>query len=186
MPEPCLFCDNPAGSREHLWPKWIHDRHDFGPIHHQVGDREEMTLPNPQLTVKTVCGQCNNGWMSSLEAENIPIIGSMFQDLHIPLDRQQQESVSVWALKTAMILDSVQGRKAASRFYRSDECKNLRIHRAIPSRTLVVIARVSASLLIAKGYKFDRYPPGREWNVDGICRRSRRRTFCGSSGHPSA
>lgn len=33
-----------------------------------------------ELKVKTVCGICNNRWMSVLKKENIPIIGEMVED----------------------------------------------------------------------------------------------------------
>jgi hypothetical protein len=168
MPNACLFCENPSGNREHLWPKWIHERRDFGPIHHAIGNRVRKVLPDPQLTVASVCGDCNNGWMSDLETENIPIIGSMFQDISIPLDEGQQRSVALWAVKTAMVMDSFKGRKPKALFYNRNECANLRIHRAIPGRTLVTMGRVSESLLVAKGVDFNRWAPGREWTVNGI------------------
>jgi hypothetical protein len=80
MPTPCLFCANNSGSKEHLWPKWIHERKDFGPLRIQRGHSERKIIPNPQIMVKTVCGVCNNGWMSNLQAEDIPVIGSVMQD----------------------------------------------------------------------------------------------------------
>ena len=95
MPTPCIFCDNNSGSREHLWPKWIHQRHDFGPLKMDRYNQSQIIIPNPEITVKTVCGQCNNGWMSDLEAANIPIIGSMLNDLSITLDQDMQRKVCV-------------------------------------------------------------------------------------------
>lgn len=91
MPEPCIFCDNNSGSREHLWPKWIHERKDFGPLKIQRGKSKKVVIPHPEVTGKTVCGICNNGWMSDLEAENIPIIGNMLQDVTLPLRRSSAE-----------------------------------------------------------------------------------------------
>jgi hypothetical protein len=122
VPTPCLFCYNSAGSREHLWPAWIHARKKFGPIRHKIGARTEVILPNPEQKIGTVCGVCNNGWMSTLENNNIPINGSMFADISIPLDVAQQTAVAAWAVKTAMVVDSVRGRVATNRFYRKEEC----------------------------------------------------------------
>jgi hypothetical protein len=155
MAEPCLFCDNPSGSREHLWPAWIHKRKDFGALRMRRGDGPEVILPNPQQTVKTVCGKCNNGWMSALEAENIPIIGSMFQDLSIPLDETQQQTVAVWAVKTTMMFESTKGRKAENRFYTKDEGINLRVGRQIPNLTRVWLARIAGSHLNHSGTDFE-------------------------------
>ena len=81
------------------------------PLNFQLGKaRENKVIPNPEITVKTVCGVCNNGWMSKLESENIPTIGSMLQDIATPLDEVQQKSVAAWSVKTAMISDSMKGR----------------------------------------------------------------------------
>jgi len=117
MPTACIFCDNNSGSREHLWPKSIHVRHDFGPIKMIRKGREVVVVPNPELKVKTVCGVCNNGWMSNLEADNIPIIGTMLEDKSTSLDEQQQRLVAAWSVKTAMMSDSMKGRNAPNRFY---------------------------------------------------------------------
>lgn len=161
MSQPCLFCDNSSGSREHLWPAWIHDRKDFGPIKMQIGKSETIIRPNPQLKVKTVCGVCNNGWMSDLEAENIPIIGSMLREIAMPLDQEQQKLVAAWSVKTAMMSDSMKGRNAPNKFYTRDECLNLRQSRQIPSRTLIWIGRVDGMHLADVGNDFTfLYPNG--------------------------
>src|SRR6266700_7135246 len=102
MPQHCLFCDNNSGNAEHLWAKWIHDRKNFGPIKMKRGQGEDIIIPDPEITVKSVCATCNNGWMSCLETTNIPVIGAMMSDIAITLDRQQQESVAAWAMKPAM------------------------------------------------------------------------------------
>ena len=142
MPELCLFCENNSGSKEHLWPKWIHERKDFGAINFQLGSSEKKVIPDPEITVKTVCKSCNNGWMSVLEAENISTIGSMLQDIAIPLDEAQQKSVAVWSVKTAMVSDSMKGRAAPNQFYSRDERVKLRGSREIPPSTLIWTARI--------------------------------------------
>jgi hypothetical protein len=151
MPTLCLFCDNNSGNREHLWPKWIHERKKFGPLRHKVGNRPEKIVGNPQQKIKTVCSVCNNGWMSQLEDENIPIIGCMFADVAIPLDEGQQSLVSAWAVKTAMVVDSIQGRDLSRRFYKRDECVSMRLYRTIPPRTRIWIGHSALSALSAIG-----------------------------------
>jgi hypothetical protein len=89
----CLFCPEAANSLEHLWPKWVHERRDFGPLKHKRGTTD-IIIPNPQITVKAVCRPCNNGWMSKLELISIPLIGSMMQNVSIQLDRGQQTTVA--------------------------------------------------------------------------------------------
>lgn len=132
----CLFCDNNAGSREHLWPKWIIARGHYGPLRHQIRKNEAIII-RPELTIRTVCQPCNNGWMSKLESDCIPVIGSMLQGLSVPLSQEQQELISVWAMKTAMMMDSIKGRDAEKRFYTHNECEQLRLQRATPNETRI-------------------------------------------------
>src|SRR5246127_3833802 len=103
----CLFCESPAGSKEHLWAAWIHERKDFGPLKVTIGGSPEEIRNDPEQKIETVCHKCNNEWMSRVENKTKPIIACMFEDLTIPLDRQQQTLLSNWAVKTAMVLDSV-------------------------------------------------------------------------------
>lgn len=159
MPTQCIFCDNNSGSKEHLWPKWIHERKDFGPLNFKLGGSEKKVLPDPEITVKTVCGFCNNGWMSDLEAENIPTIGSMLQDVAIPLDGAQQKSVAAWTVKTAMVSDSMKGRAAPNQFYSRDERVKVRISHEIPLRTLIWIARMDGMHLGNFGTDFALFSP---------------------------
>lgn len=154
MSEPCIFCDNNSGSREHLWPKWIHERKDFGPLKMERGKSGKVIIPHPQITVKTVCRSCNNGWMSDLESENIPIIGNTLQDIAVPLDQAQQTTVGAWAMKTAMMSDSTKGRLAPNRFYKRGECVNMRLTREIPARTLIWIGRIDSMHLADVGTDF--------------------------------
>ncbi len=143
MSQACIFCDNNSGSREHLWPKWIHERKDFGPLRIQRGNAPSIIVPDPEQKVKTVCGTCNNGWMSDLESENIPLIGCMFQALSTPLTEARQHSVAAWAVKTAMVGESTKGRNAPNLFYEKNERVNLRVHRTIPDRTRIWIGTIS-------------------------------------------
>src|ERR1035438_8110347 len=90
MPNICIFCPNTVNSREHVWPMWIHERKDFGPLNFRRGDGVVTVIPDPKVTARLVCDICNNGWMSKLEEPNIPIISCMMQDISMTLDREQQ------------------------------------------------------------------------------------------------
>ncbi len=151
MPKVCLFCNNKSGNREHLWANWIHERRDFGPLKMDRYGSQQVIIPNPEITVKSVCGTCNNGWMSDLEAANIPIIGGMLNDLSITLDREQQEKVAAWAVKTAMVLDSTRPKGAGDRFYLKDDCVRMRQSLTIPAKTRVWIGRIESKHLLALG-----------------------------------
>jgi hypothetical protein len=154
MPTPCIFCDNNSGSREHLWPKWIHECHDFGPIKMEINGSAAIVRPNPELKVKTVCGVCNNGWMSDLEAENVPVIGEMLADMPLDLNENQQRLVAAWSVKTAMMSDSMKGRNVSNKFYTRDECVDIRLTRTTPPRTLIWIGRIDGTHLALAGNDF--------------------------------
>lgn len=69
---PCIFCREPANSREHLLPDWlkkvlpakekvIHSRQVNG------GTEQRWTRKPFEEKTKQVCSACNEGWMSTLE-----------------------------------------------------------------------------------------------------------------------
>jgi hypothetical protein len=89
--------------------------------------------------------------MSRVENKTKPIIACMFEDLTIPLDRQQQTLLSNWAVKTAMVLDSIKNPQSNSRFYRKPECVTFRERRIIPDRVRIWIGRSALSALGAYG-----------------------------------
>lgn len=138
----CLFCNNVADSKEHLWASWILERVKWAPIRHSIGNSPVKILATPELKVKSVCKQCNNGWMSALEQQNKPLMGCLMQDIYAPIDHSQQSSLTAWAMKTAMVLDSVNTRDRTL-FYQKGECENLRVSSAIPPRTEIWIGRYS-------------------------------------------
>jgi len=65
MTPDCLFCDNPAGSKEHLWAAWIHKREDFGPLKLNIGNSPQETGNDPEQKIDTVWSDCNNGLRTS-------------------------------------------------------------------------------------------------------------------------
>lgn len=149
----CIFCDKRAGSREHLWPQWIHERKDFGPLRMQRRN-EEREVPDPRITVRTVCRACNNGWMSALEEANIPFVGNMFQDLTLRIEREHQLLISRWVTKTAMMFDSARPKRSGIRYYTDAESTAFRANLAIPPRTRIWLGRLETKHLYAGGTDF--------------------------------
>ena len=156
MPNYCIFCDNNSGSREHLWPQWIHDRKDFGPIKMKRGNRE-IIIPDPKITVKAVCKKCNSGWMSNLEGANIPLVGAMMQDISIRLDRGQQETVAQWLTKMAFLVDWTRDDGRRKRFYTRDEGAAFAEDRTVPPRTRIWIGHIASSHLSTDGHDAARF-----------------------------
>ncbi len=152
----CMFCPNPANSKEHLWPEWVHRRKDFGPLKRTQSDDSITVIPHPQITVRAVCKTCNEGWMSlKLEVPNIPIVGSMMQDISLPLDRAQQQSVAVWCMKMAFLTDWQRIGGRHKRFYTRDEALAFAADQSIPPSTRIWIGHLTSSHLSNDGHEFE-------------------------------
>jgi len=138
----CIFCDRPAGSKEHVWPQWILARRDLGAFRLKRGNGSEVVLNKTALITKSVCGKCNNGWMSALEAEVKPILTPMFEDETASLNSEQQHTLAAWVTKMAFLLDSTKGRNAKNAFYTKNEGLALREFRQIPHISTIWIGRL--------------------------------------------
>jgi hypothetical protein len=135
----CLFCENPADSREDLWPLWILRRvNTRETIRRTVGKKAPYFTVSRKIRIKSVCRKCNNGWMSKLESECIPLLGSLLEDVSLNLDSHHQQLASLWATKIAMVLDSIEGR---ARFYLKSDCEQFKKNRLIPEGTIVWTGR---------------------------------------------
>jgi hypothetical protein len=156
----CIFCDNPSGNREHVWPRCILERKDLGAFRLKIAGGPEKILNNVELTVKTVCQTCNNGWMSALEAEVMPILTEMFDDKAVSLNQEQQQIIARWLMKTAMVYDSLKGRNAPNIFYRKDECVAFRQSSQIPMPTMMWIGRFDEVHRDMSGLEFSREVDG--------------------------
>ena len=135
----CIFCPNKAKSREHLWPKWLLERIKPGRIEGFIGHNKDLSF-HAEWKVRSVCDACNHGWMSRMEATISPIIGPLIDDKSQFIDAPQQWSISAWAVKTAMVLDSAVS-SALPLFYTQKECDDLKESSTIPFRTTVSLAR---------------------------------------------
>jgi hypothetical protein len=107
---------------------------------HAGKKHRQWSGPKPAFKAQCVCGDRNNGWMSNLEAANQPLIGSLMQDIAMPLDLTQQETIARWAVKTAMVMEWVT-RQRREFFYTRTECAELRISSQLPRNTFVWLGR---------------------------------------------
>jgi len=149
----CIFCQNPARTREHLWSDWILRSLSPGrDIIQRIGKGSIRRFAG-SVTVKCVCKECNNGWMSEIEVCSRPILGSMMHDLSVYLDRREQERLCVWATKTAMVLEGTKPQKAR-RCYPEKDCMSLRLKSSIPAGTRIWVGRFSESGLLAHGAEY--------------------------------
>ena len=97
-------------TREHVWPRWLSalisdpEDHFFSTRDTEEG-KWEWRGGRIDVTVKRVCGTCNSGWMSSLEATARPLLTRMIGGDVLVLDETQQRLVATWAVKTALMFD---------------------------------------------------------------------------------
>ena len=57
----CAFCDQPSGSEEHIFGRWVSRVLGGGfVVKNEFGKRPSKTIP---LTTDRVCGCCNNTWL---------------------------------------------------------------------------------------------------------------------------
>ena len=110
-----------------------------------IGHNKNL-VAHRELMVRTVCKECNHGWMNLLEQANIPLLGPLIDDNSRFIDTPQQTTIAAWAVKTAMVLDSATARAStSSMFYTQEERTALWASSAIPSRTTVTLARFLGS-----------------------------------------
>lgn len=139
----CFFCSGGADSVEDAWPHWLTDQfHSTHPLPHQAERHGVQLTPwrvhQPKLTVRCVCRQCNNGWMSRLEVQTRHILQPMVAGTHCVLDMAGQATIALWGLKTAMVLEGID--PPEKRGYTQDERQRLHTLSAIPIRTSVWLA----------------------------------------------
>jgi hypothetical protein len=115
----CLFCQNPADSREHVLPKWLHrciSSETGGKFPVQVGrfvegqgNLDEKRFVSLNFQAKIVCETCNNGWMAAMEAEVDrilrPLTGKELAGdfaIQVSLLRPYAVILARWMAKTAL------------------------------------------------------------------------------------
>jgi hypothetical protein len=81
----------------------------------------------------------------------------MLQDVTLPLDEAQQKTVGAWAMKA----DSTKGRLAPNRFYKREECIDMRVSREIPARRLIWFGRIEGMHLADIGTDFTLADPAK-------------------------
>src|SRR5215472_14798711 len=105
----CIFCgQRKPGSREHVIPRWIRERLDIqADVRIEVNSALAKKWPNLYVKLdRTVCANCNNGWMSDLEEQVKPCLGPMLVNEHsVNLDAEQQRDLARWALIKILLLE---------------------------------------------------------------------------------
>jgi hypothetical protein len=117
LPKHCFFCENPivgkSRAKEDIVPKWIQKHKE---IYHETitqylwdKDRSKTFLRKHNLgslLAGDVCSDCNNGWMSQLENDCIPILKALWRKdiLLNALHSAERVRLSAWVAKTTYAL----------------------------------------------------------------------------------
>lgn len=111
----CLFCGNTELTREHVFAQWLLDEWNIRKVkmdmqHHNFHGQKisERPLTLNSLINGLICRECNNGWLSRIERQVKPILIKLLNhtsDNLITLLKENHNLLSMWAFKTAMILN---------------------------------------------------------------------------------
>ena len=101
-------------TEEHAFPDWVRrifasDGNDIDLSDRREGvtQRERMwTNQSGEVTVRTVCRCCNNGWMSALESRCQPFLEGLILGRRTKLAPGQLAELATWAVKTAWVFQS--------------------------------------------------------------------------------
>ena len=111
MSKSCIFCGELGNiSKEHFWPEWlapyvhtIGDGHNISELHSAEGKGQQTlqrrrVCPGNVITkkIRVVCKNCNNRWMSELEANVKPTILSLLINNKTALTEEEVATLSLW------------------------------------------------------------------------------------------
>lgn len=143
MPNPCRFCGatNRRITNEHVWPEWLRD---FLPMSSYPGHVEQWSSAagrrqwrQPILTakVRVFCDECNNGWMSQLEAAAKPIVVTLVMGQAVELDAIAQQIVANWvALKGLVAVQTSNIEQPVPEYH----YRRIYHFRGVPPKTMLV------------------------------------------------
>lgn len=132
----CLFCGSPKVSREHMWSDWVNKCLPTTMFNVTKSDRDgnvtKWKSEGLAQTVRAVCEQCNNGWMSRLENEEAKpsLSGLIKYGAPVSVLPIGIKAIATYALKMAIIANAT-GELADHPYFSTPErhcfAKNLEI-----------------------------------------------------------
>lgn len=110
MPERCIFCEveTERFRPEHWVPQWL-SRAVIG--EHQIVEHHEYGRDEPRyarifdLTVKRVCQDCNNHWMSDMETRTRNLALSLIRGEQESLSAAEQRRFAAWCFLKVLSLE---------------------------------------------------------------------------------
>lgn len=109
MAYPCVFCRQLKASKEHVYPKWLRSlQAPYDAVVSVVdtprGNQVRRTQVPFDITVNTVCRDCNTGWMHDLEEVTRPLLTRMIRGELCELTLTDQRRLAQWVYKTALMM----------------------------------------------------------------------------------
>lgn len=112
----CIFCDGYPVTKEHMWPDWLRG---YIPrtktnFHSQSGilfrssadTKTRLHSGDPHsMRVRWVCGPCNSGWMSRLQAQTKPILIRLLSGERYSLRKREQAMLATWITMFTMVAE---------------------------------------------------------------------------------
>jgi hypothetical protein len=129
-----------------------------GPVRHYLNAVQEghsdadRSWPQKQftMTVRAVCGTCNNGWMAALEGRLKPFFEAALNGTGRVVEADLQRDLAAWALKTLMMVESQQ--KPAQPVILPEEYQHLYAHGEPSSRVRAWMAAYAGAVSTAVGH----------------------------------
>ena len=125
-PKACVFCGGERKlTREHVIPSWLGTvlvdvrpptgrspggkliTHRFNPGPESDAAGREWSSDVVDLVVKSVCGECNSGWLHDLETAARPIVTELVAGHSAVLSTELQRTIATWSYKTVLLMQLV-------------------------------------------------------------------------------
>jgi hypothetical protein len=113
----CIFCGEfKERSKEHVWPRWLQKFVGGSTKGQHTGTHFRLPWPRPvsnrkqsgeSLVLGNICKDCNNGWMSDLEIEVMPLLKDVITNKcrANTWSKIEAESIAKWSLKTSIVIN---------------------------------------------------------------------------------
>ena len=159
----CIFCGAGDLSLEDIWPKWISR---LLPRKHAVWHAGQFRMFDPpteqpkvtgrawkkkrlETTAKVVCKSCNNGWMSGIENNTIPILKNLIlgSTRETTLTAEDQRTLAIWVTLRWMVYETQLEGGSVQWFFTTDERHAFMENPEPPPDALIWIGAAELGLL---------------------------------------
>ena len=170
----CAFCDHKGTlSAEHIASAWMRElfpgRRTAWFKNDKMTERKRFETDTMDWKARVVCVNCNNTWMSNIEKDHAqpaltPLITGEF---NIPIDRERAHSISLFAFKTAVIMDHQQ-RRIEGPFFSKRLRYAFRRHQIIPGNVSMWFCGIKnhrGGGQFKTAYSKGEFPPGHNFQM---------------------